>query len=345
MKPRWLRHMIATPSPSPTPPSSSPRAIALERECTSEKLSVPASSSIIGSSGWFTAAPAIPAAGDAPHRASRTAIAASLSGRTGRITPASASTFTLNGTSLRAPSGPSLILRVTWSMGRITESAESFDANERSTSVTLCAHSSEPQPGDASLIDVHHRDGHAGDALPPPDPAETLVRSRLHAHARRQRLAQDVLHLAAVRANARLLADERRVDVLDAAAEVPQRHRQQIQRVRVPPLFLLGREERPQVTESARAQDRVDDRVRQDVRIGMAAKPALVRDLDAPQDEPAALDERMHVIADPDSRAHPTRSVSTSAPVRPMGSRRRERPLKTAISPMPQSFMASTARS
>src|SRR3954452_17559556 len=285
----------------------------------------------------------MPAAGDAPHRASRTAIAASLSGRTGRIMPASASTFTVNGTSLSSPSGSSLILRVTWSMGRITQSAESFDANERSTSVTLCAHSSEPQPGDASLIDVHHRDGDAGDALPPPDPAETLVRRRLHAHARRQRLAQDVLHLAAVRANARLLADERRVDVLDAAAEVPQRHRQQIQRVRVPPLFLLGREERPQVTESARAQDRVDDRVRQDVRIGMAAKPALVRDLDAPQDEPAALDERMHVIADPDS--HPTRSVSASAPVRLMGSRRRERPSKTAISPMPQSFMASTARS
>src|SRR3954451_15478120 len=278
MKPRWLRHMIATPSPSPTPPSASPRAIALERECTSEKLSVPASSSIIGSSGWFTAAPAIPAAGEAPHRESSTAIAASLSGRTGRITPASASTLTLNGTSLSDPSGPSLIRRATWSSGPVTMSGMwvrgrqppklagvvgdlSLDASERSTSLTLFARFAAPQP-QAGLLQVDHRDRDAGDALFPTDPPKPLVGRGLDAHPRRQHLRQEPLHLGAMRPDARGLADERGVDVQHTAVQGAERHSQEVQRVGVPPLLLIGREERSQVAEATRAEDRIDDRVR-----------------------------------------------------------------------------------
>ncbi len=44
MKPRWLRAMIAIPSPGFTPSSASARASALERACISAKVSEPRSS-------------------------------------------------------------------------------------------------------------------------------------------------------------------------------------------------------------------------------------------------------------------------------------------------------------
>ena len=112
MKPRWLRHMIATPSPSPTPPAARPRASAFERRCTSAKVEGPGlvhDHRLVGvvDGRRRRSRPA----GEAPQRGSTRSIGASLSGRTGRITPASASVFTLNGTSLSEPSGPSLTLR------------------------------------------------------------------------------------------------------------------------------------------------------------------------------------------------------------------------------------------
>ena len=124
--------MIAIPSPSLTPSAASPRASALERRWTSAKVSDPASSSTITSSGWLIAAPAIPAAGEAPQRARTRTISASLSGRTGWMTPALASVLTLNGTSLRGPSFPSLILRPRELIGPVTMSVESLPAIERS---------------------------------------------------------------------------------------------------------------------------------------------------------------------------------------------------------------------
>ena len=51
MKPRWLRHMIATPSPSRIPSSASAWASALVRSCTSRNVTVPSSSTIATSSG------------------------------------------------------------------------------------------------------------------------------------------------------------------------------------------------------------------------------------------------------------------------------------------------------
>jgi hypothetical protein len=51
MKPRWLRHMIATPSPSTMPASLSACASAFVRSWTSRKVSVPSSSTIAVSSG------------------------------------------------------------------------------------------------------------------------------------------------------------------------------------------------------------------------------------------------------------------------------------------------------
>ena len=55
-KPRWLRHMIATPSPSPMPASERACASALVRRCISSKVTVPSSSTIATSWGLRIAA-------------------------------------------------------------------------------------------------------------------------------------------------------------------------------------------------------------------------------------------------------------------------------------------------
>ena len=57
IQPRWLRHMIATPSPSSIPSREKACASALVRSSTCLKVSVPSSSMIAGSFGNFFAAP------------------------------------------------------------------------------------------------------------------------------------------------------------------------------------------------------------------------------------------------------------------------------------------------
>ena len=87
-KPRWLRHMIATPSPSLTPSSASAWASALVRSWTSLKVSVPSSSMIAGSSGIARGGGACsrrPAWAEAQQRV---AGGHSRSGRSGRTMPA-----------------------------------------------------------------------------------------------------------------------------------------------------------------------------------------------------------------------------------------------------------------
>ena len=118
MKPRWLRAMIAIPSPARTPWFASARASAFERRCSAAKLIVPASSITIAWSGRAIAAAAIPAAGEAPQRPISRATRATLSGRIGRITPAWASVIRLKGTSGSDPSEPSLTLRASESGSR-----------------------------------------------------------------------------------------------------------------------------------------------------------------------------------------------------------------------------------
>jgi hypothetical protein len=67
----------------------------LLRRWTSEKVSVPSSSTIIVSFGKRSASAIAPAAGLRPQRTSVCTNLSSLSGRIGRITPASINTFTL----------------------------------------------------------------------------------------------------------------------------------------------------------------------------------------------------------------------------------------------------------
>ncbi len=66
-KPRWLRHISATPSPSPTPSSRSAWASELERASISPKVSSPSSSTRPTWSGARTASDVKPPAGPGPH--------------------------------------------------------------------------------------------------------------------------------------------------------------------------------------------------------------------------------------------------------------------------------------
>ena len=106
MKPRWLRHMIATPSPSLMPASAKELESAFVRSSISRQVSVPRSSTTAGSSGWMTAPVMKPAAGLRPQRASVIAALTSLSGRTGRMTPASTSTLRLPNSWVTDPTIP-----------------------------------------------------------------------------------------------------------------------------------------------------------------------------------------------------------------------------------------------
>src|SRR6266545_4184355 len=249
-KPRWFRHMIATPSPAPTPSAANPRAMALERRCTSAQLSSPISSTSTVRSGVLIEAAAIAAAGDAPQRASTRSINASLSGRTGRTIPASMSVFRLNGTSLSAPRCPSLIRRPTLLIGPVKVSAESFPASERTTALAY-----------PRLIELDQHYRHARDPLPATDPAHALVGRRLDAHARRQRLGQVALHLRPVGSDPRLLADHRGVHVHGPPGQVAQRNAQQVHRVRLPPPLLLGRKQGAEIAQACGSEQGIDHRV------------------------------------------------------------------------------------
>ena len=78
---------------------------------------------------------------------------------------------------------------------------------------------------------------------------------------------------------------------------------------------------------AGRAEQGVDHRVGEDVGVGVAGEAELVLDLDAAEDQRAALGEAVAVVADPDG--HPAEFSPTAAP---SGSRRRSRPSKTQIS-------------
>ena len=98
-KPRWLRHMIATPSPCADPLVGEARGRARSSaRGPREKVSV---AELVDDrrlvAGSWIAPRRCPSAGEVPQRASSRAIRASLSGRIGRDDPASARTFGVEG--------------------------------------------------------------------------------------------------------------------------------------------------------------------------------------------------------------------------------------------------------
>src|SRR3954451_5475405 len=236
MKPRWLRHMIPMPSPGPIPISAKAWARALVRRCTRSKVSEPRSSISIVSCGYLYAAVATPVAGEAPQRKKVATTLAVLSGRDAPTTPASRSTFaskTASETDWRTPA-----------------------AMEPRVPI-----------GSGSLVAIDRGHGDAGDPLAAPDPAHALVRRRLDADPSRCRLGQDPLHLGAERADAGLLADERRVDVDDPAGDHADDRAQQVDRVGALPALVVVGEVGPDVAHARSAEQRVDHGVGEDVGI------------------------------------------------------------------------------
>ena len=89
----------------------------------------------------------------------------------------------------------------------------------------------------------------------------------------------------------------------------------------------------PDVAQAGGAEQRVDDRVGEDVGVRVAGEPLLVRDVDAAEDEPATGREGVRVDADAGPDRHPS------------GSSRRARRSKTQISSTPAARSAAIASS
>src|SRR5436309_1974039 len=82
--------------------------------------------------------------------------------------------------------------------------------------------------------------------------------------------------------------------------------REQVERRSALPLVGVGREKRADVTEAGGAEQRVDQRVRDHVAVGVAREPSPRVDLDPAENERHTLDERVRV--DADSHPHPSGS-------------------------------------
>ena len=70
---------------------------------------------------------------------------------------------------------------------------------------------------------------------------------------------------------------------------------------------LVRRKQRPDVAQARRAQQRVDQRVRDHVTVGVSCKTARVVEADTSEDERNAVGERVRVDAEADAQvAHPS---------------------------------------
>src|SRR5690348_18267795 len=146
--------------------------------------------------------------------------------------------------------------------------------------------------------------GLRGDASPMTEHTEAFGRFPLHVHSGHTNLLGKIaLHLRQVRLQARLLGDDSAVDVDDAVAHVTDRLDRDGEHLEAgrPRIFgLAGREKASDVTESCGAEQRIDDRVREDVRIRIPVKPGRVRNEHPTEHERTARLERMDVVSDSD---------------------------------------------
>ena len=146
-------------------------------------------------------------------------------------------------------------------------------------------------------------------------------------------LASDSLIASRCGASFGLLEHHGRVDVLDRpalGAHALEHGAQQRHRVGVAPQLVGVGEVLADVAEPGGAEQRVDDRVGEDVGVGVARQPAVARNLDPAQDQrPAGLEA---VGVDADAGAH-----------QPIGSSRRVRPSNTDSSVTPTGSSSSSA--
>ena len=114
-------------------------------------------------------------------------------------------------------------------------------------------------------------------------------------------------HRRHVRRELRRLGDDRRVEVADrqpAAAHEADDVAQQRAAVGALPARIGVGEVRAEVAQRERAQQRVADRVQQHVGVASGRQAALVRNVDAAQDQRPAGDQRVHVEAVADAESH-----------------------------------------
>jgi pimeloyl-ACP methyl ester carboxylesterase len=178
---------------------------------------------------------------------------------------------------------------------------------------------------------AQRRHGERRGALAAADEAHALARRGLHVDGAAERGGERVADRLAVGGDLGALEHHRHVDVLDRPDEAGD-VAQQLHRVGVLPDGVAVGEVLADVAQPGRAEQRVGDRVGEDVGVGVAGEAGLVRDLHAAEDEPAPGRERVRVDPDAGAGAH-----------QPIGSSRRSRRSKTASSRTPSSPSSSSA--
>src|SRR5438034_6541070 len=141
-----------------------------------------------------------------------------------------------------------------------------------------------------------------GNGLAAADGVDPLVGFSFDAHARgvdADRLRDGRPHRVNMIANLRRLEDDRHVDVPDLEA-VFRRQRdgacEQIQARRVLPARIRVREVPPDVAQARGAEDRVGDRVADDVGVRVPEPPSIERDRHTAEYEPASRHQTMQVV-------------------------------------------------
>ena len=160
-----------------------------------------------------------------------------------------------------------------------------------------------------------------------PRPSVVVARTVTRAGLDAERLARAAPRISSrMRREPRLLADEDAVGVDELAS----RRRARARRRRASrssdetpsAVVRVGGEERADVAEVGGAEDRVDQRVRDHVAVGVAGEAARLVERDAAEDERHALLERVRVDADadaelliraaPGARSRPSKTVTVS---------------------------------
>ena len=160
-----------------------------------------------------------------------------------------------------------------------------------------------------TALTPQRRHRHRGDPFAAADRAEAFVRRRLDVDALRryaEAIGDRPLHLGDARRQLRALGDDRRIDVVDGEAALTQqaeRFVRQGQAGGVLPLRVVRWKVGADVAGAGGAQQRVDDRVQQDVGVGVAGQPGLALKRDAAEDERPPGLEAVDVVADADSHA------------------------------------------
>ena len=150
--------------------------------------------------------------------------------------------------------------------------------------------------------------GLRGNAFAAPGKSETLGRRRLDADARhrdRQQFGDPGSHRFAVRADARALANQCQINVLDLAIGLGHevaRVRKEQARVGAGPARIGGREMVADIAGGDRAKQGVDQRVQPDIGVGVAGQALVMRHRYAAQHDVVTVGrEPVHIESGPDT--------------------------------------------